>query len=180
MKKLLVLTIVLIMALSLAACGGKTDPASSGNGKTDPGASQQEPSSTPGAVDTSTLNGFLAQFGLTESDLKPAEHFASFDYRVTKNKSYQGTVTVNMDWGDLENDGAQKKAAVSKWMKQVYDRLLAVSDDGKAYKPYTTEEFIFDDGVLVAQWAIYYKETNHWFTLSCEGGSIAYFTIAFN
>ena len=45
MKKLLTLALALMMVLSLAACGGKTDPAPSGT--TDPGTSQQQPSSTP-------------------------------------------------------------------------------------------------------------------------------------
>ena len=54
MKKFLILALALIMALSLAACGGKTDPAPSGNDTTDPGTSQQEPSNTP---DESTPSG---------------------------------------------------------------------------------------------------------------------------
>ena len=45
MKKILTLTLALMMALSLAACGGKDDPKPSGNN--DPGTSQQEPSNTP-------------------------------------------------------------------------------------------------------------------------------------
>lgn len=40
MKKFLALVLVLMMALSLAACGGEKAPASSGSGTTDPGTSQ--------------------------------------------------------------------------------------------------------------------------------------------
>lgn len=49
MKKILALTIVLAMALSLAACGGKDDPKPSGN--SDPSTSQQtqQPSDAPGS-----------------------------------------------------------------------------------------------------------------------------------
>ena len=54
MKKLLALALTLMMVLSLAACGGKTDPAPSGNSTSDPGTSQQEPSNTsdPGTADS--------------------------------------------------------------------------------------------------------------------------------
>ena len=91
MKKILALALALMMVLALAACGGKTDPAPSGNGTTDPGTSQTtDPGTsqqggadenTPAdSVDVSTLNGFLSQFGLTEDDIKPSECFASFEY----------------------------------------------------------------------------------------------------
>ncbi len=47
MKKILALALALMMVLALAACGGKTDPAPSGDNTSDPGTSQQEPSNTP-------------------------------------------------------------------------------------------------------------------------------------
>lgn len=48
MKKVLALSLALVLALSLAACGGKDDPKPSGNN--DPGTSQQtrQPSNAPG------------------------------------------------------------------------------------------------------------------------------------
>ncbi|MDO4540810.1 MAG: hypothetical protein Q4B48_06920 [Syntrophomonadaceae bacterium] len=46
MKKLLALAMALIMVFALAACGGDTEPAPSGDGAADPGVSEQQPSDT--------------------------------------------------------------------------------------------------------------------------------------
>lgn len=61
MKKILALALALMLVLSLAACGGKTDPTPSGSGgsttdpgTTDPGASQQQPSNAPDKTEVST------------------------------------------------------------------------------------------------------------------------------
>ena len=69
MKKLLTLALALMMVLSLAACGGKTDPAPSGT--TDPGTSQQEPSSTP---DSSKPDDSKPSGGTVESEWDNAEY----------------------------------------------------------------------------------------------------------
>ena len=54
MKKVLALALALMMVFALAACGGNDTPDSSGSGTTDPGTSQQTPSSTS---DGSTPSG---------------------------------------------------------------------------------------------------------------------------
>ena len=47
MKKILAFSLALLMVFALAACGGKTDPAPSGSGTTDPDAQQTgQPSNT--------------------------------------------------------------------------------------------------------------------------------------
>ena len=75
MKKILTLTLALIIALSLAACGGK-DPApsgSSGGGDTPPASTQQEPATPdPGASQDGNKSGTSqkADGGQMESDEK--------------------------------------------------------------------------------------------------------------
>lgn len=166
--------LILIMLLTFTACGNKTSSDSNS-------ASGGNESTTSDKVDVSTLNGFLLQFGLTEDDLKPTEYFTSFEYEVTEGKEYQGIVKANMAWtGD-----ANQKSVMSAWVHQIYDRTVAISDDGKAYIPYSTEVFTLDSGELPGgglstQWAWLYKGTSYWLTIGAEGGSFAYLEISFN
>ena len=188
MKKIFALTLALLMIFALAACSNDTGKTPSGSTGTNTfGTSQQGQTNTPdsstpsGSVDVSTLNGFLAQFGLTEDDLKPTEGFKSFDYTVTDGKSYQGVVKVNMEW----TDGANQKSVMSAWVHKVYDKSVAVSDDGKAYTPYTTDVYTLESGELTGgglgtQWAWLYKGTSYWVTIGAEGSSFAYLQISFN
>ena len=74
---------------------------------------------------------------------------------------------------------------MSAWVHQIYDRTVAVSDDGKAYTPYTTDVFTLDSGELPGgglstQWAWLYNGTSYWLTIGAEGGSFAYLQISFN
>lgn len=80
MKKLLTLALAFVMVFALAACGDNTDPAPSGNGTTDPGTSQQEPSDTPD--DSSTTEPETSQ---------PSVSGEIYDFAV-------GTDTVPAEW----------------------------------------------------------------------------------
>lgn len=77
MKKILTLTLALMMALSLAACGGKDDPKPSGNsgaGDTPPASTQQEPATTdpgadqPGNKGSEQSSGDV--FDITDGDIR--------------------------------------------------------------------------------------------------------------
>ena len=98
MKQIAALTLALLLALSLTACGGKDSkpPGGSGSSGTPPASTQQEqqPSSTPDpgteqtdsestppaettpSGDAMTVAEFLQTYGLSEDDCKP-KHFAS-------------------------------------------------------------------------------------------------------
>lgn len=84
MKKLFALLLAMTMALSIAACGGgNDDPAPSGSGTTDPGASQQEqPSSTPDEGDKDDEQGAVSAV-----DWPAAEY-------ITDGMQYSGTGTI--------------------------------------------------------------------------------------
>ena len=119
MKKLLALALVLMMVLSLAACGGKTDPTPSGGDTTDPGTSQQTPSGG-GTNDTNTLAGHLEKYGLTENDIQP-----------------EG---ATVEWNELSKDikvtvgSSQDDAAKEAFVTQVFNATKAVADGGKNLK----------------------------------------------
>ncbi|MDR0840527.1 MAG: hypothetical protein LBN26_03975, partial [Christensenellaceae bacterium] len=84
MKRTLAIALALVLALSLAACSGGNSGNTGGNNSTTPPANST--TTTPPADtapndnggDTKTVAGYLAQFGLTEDDIK-AEGFTSFE-----------------------------------------------------------------------------------------------------
>lgn len=135
MKKLLVLFLALIMVLSLAACGGNENSNTpSGSSTTDPGTSQETPTTSIGGDtsknDLTTESGFLAAFGLTEDDMKCANFT-----RIEK-------TSYNLETNVIGEVGAYISAAltddeVETWLTKIIGKLNSLSDDGKITALYT-------------------------------------------
>lgn len=147
MKKILALTLALMLALSLAACGGKDGPkpsSSSDTGDTPPASAQQEqqPSSTPDpgteqtdsestspdesmpTGDTMTVAEFLQVYGLSEDDCKP-EHFIEFG--EPKREGNMGILDISVD-----KEHTTEETMIA-WYTQLYTKLESLSDTGKLY-----------------------------------------------
>ena len=125
--------IVMILAQIFVSCSGKKESTTTVIPSQNTPAMTQSSSNT---IDTSTVAGFLTQFGLIETDLKPegAGDGVMVDISSSRNRA---TITWNMEnaSADQEND----------WLKKVYDKTKALSTDGKVYVDGTdlTEEYIF-------------------------------------
>lgn len=142
MKKILAVVLTLMMVLSLAACGGKTDPAPSGSSgqeqtnapdpgtsqATDPGASQNGENNNDGKIDTSTVSGFFSSYGLTEADVKP-DGVGEGEIEANQYIESQATVTYKASL-DLEKATA--------WCELFMSATKAASDDGKIYGDITS------------------------------------------
>lgn len=144
MKKILTFALALMLVLSLAACGGKTDPAPSDGGTTNPGTSQQQPSDTPDESTPSdtpdeskpaeTPAEFLALFGLTEDDVKPTDA-GDGTLEVAKNNPNYGKVTYV-----LENKSLKDAAAREEFFKKVLEKTRSLSTDGAVYTTVSSKE----------------------------------------
>ena len=160
MKKVLALMLVLIMVLSLAACGGDKGPTPSG-GTTDPGTSQQEQPSNPpdNSEDSQTPSGGstdepksgdpemdkrLDMAGLTFESIEPEQEYESSGFEKL-------TIRFYFAKGVVAETGA--------YYHQVIDACKAVSDDGKVYE---TENGVYngkgDEAEFVPQAAEKYEE----------------------
>jgi hypothetical protein len=124
MKKLIVLTLALVLALSLVACGGNNDnsgnnstggnnPTSSNNG------GNNNSGNNGGNNDKSDVDKVLAKYGLTLEDIKP-ENYVSHTVNVDKNTVY---MTVS------EATPAQSEA----WVEKMITLAKSKSDDGEIY-----------------------------------------------
>jgi hypothetical protein len=127
MKKVLALTLALVLALSLVACGGGNSGNTGGNSSTTPPANSgttttppadNTPDSTPNnnGGDTNTVAGYLAQFGLTEDDIKPEN--------ATEIKIQDGKLAIAVS-STLTAD--QKKV----WYTKLYNAISGISTGGK-------------------------------------------------
>jgi len=117
-KKILTLLFALALVFSLAACTVNT-----GSGNT-----SGEPTGTPstaandnsgGNADTSTVAGFISQYGLTEADINP-EGFTSSELQDGNTVIYSVSTQPTND---------QRLA----WMNQIITKAKSLSDDGKLY-----------------------------------------------
>ena len=178
MKKILALALALIMVLALAACSGGNDtPDPSGSGTSQ----QEQPSNTSGngseqqsgsasdgdkTHDLTTIEGYLAQFGLTQDFLKTPS-FTRFN--GNRNLSTQQISGINV-YQSAEMDVAQKEA----WAKGVNDALVAASDDGKiSSTPYAIEYSLdvdYTKGTLVFAGTIQVNGKAANFTFSITNG----------
>ncbi len=133
------MTRALILALSLAACGGNDRPSGGGgnNAATPPPSSsapaQTPPGSTPesttesvsrgGEPDLTTIEGFLSAFGLTEADL------------ICANFSRLDIASQIIDTKEIREIGvliSQKLTDedVKAWLDQILGKLGSLADEG--------------------------------------------------
>ncbi|MDR1727553.1 MAG: hypothetical protein LBT74_06445 [Acidobacteriota bacterium] len=128
MKRLLILMLALVLALSLVACGsGETTTAPTASSDTAE-TSQTTTGANSSGADLTTVEGFLTAFGLTEGDLKCA------NYTRLDKTTY--TIDEGADYGKIKEVGAYVSKAltddeVRAWLKQVISKLNSLSDDGK-------------------------------------------------
>jgi len=115
----LICALVLMVAL-LSGCGGSTteNASSSGNGATN-SSSGTASNGASGKADTSTVAGFLSQYGLTEDDLRP---------EASSVAKLQDGDTVLFSASAQPNDEQR-----SAWLNKVAAKAKTLSDDGKLY-----------------------------------------------
>lgn len=173
MKKILALALALIMVLALAACGGNEENPS-GSGTTGPGTSQQSGENKDGKIDTSTVSGFFASYGLTETDIKPAG-------------VGEGTIKTNEyieSQAEVKYSTELDLSAAIEWRDMLISATKAAADDGKIYadvstgKEYDTPEWV--DTALegcTATWSYKYKGNVVIITLDADYSENSYFSI---
>ena len=125
--------IALILTQNFVGCSGKKEsPATVTPSQNTPAMTQ---SSSIG-IDTSTVEGFLTQFGLAEMDLKPEGSGDGVMVDISSSRN-RATLTWNMGNASAEQE--------NDWLKKVYEKTKALSTDGKVYIDGTdlTEEYIF-------------------------------------
>ena len=143
MKKLLALLLVGMMIFSLAACGDSETPSGSEGDK--PGTSQGGESNNGGennnnggestnngdnnteTYDLTTVAGYLAQYGYSESDFSSTKNFTRMKSTSTKSSGEIVNVGVYISEGLTEDE----KTA---WVDSFITLVKGKSDDGKVYK----------------------------------------------
>lgn len=182
MKKILEMALALVIVLSLAAYNGGNDtPTPSGGGttdsgtqQTDPGTSQQGGENEDGKIDTSTVSGFFASYGLTEADIKPTG-VGEGTIKANEYIESQAEVTYSAEL-DL--------ASAIEWRDMLMSATKAAADDGKIYadvstgKEYPTPEWV-DTAVqgCTATWSYKYKGNVVIITLDADYSENSYFSI---
>jgi|GEM_PF-740516 len=161
MKKLVILALVLCLALSLVACGSKTDaPASSSGGGSSSGGSGND---SGGDIDLNEVaanmveeaveaksNSLAAAFksikarGLEQADVEP-----TWDYTVNEEgwhaygDNSHGAIRFTLaDENAILGDGDYEA-----WLKQVFDATAKASDDG-----HNIQGFSWGDGDVEKTW----------------------------
>ena len=138
-----IITLV-IGAIVFTACSGRKESPSQSTVNQNVPVQEQ---STTSSLSTETVAGYLAQFGLSENDIKPAA-FTSFELG---DRSIFIKVSNN---DDLHN-----------WFKQVYDKTKNIADEGKLYNdmfPYVEGEHTWNEptaGTIQVSWAYMYNGT---------------------
>ena len=136
MKKLLAILLAAMMLLSLAACGNNETPSGSEGDK--PGTSQGGESNNGGennnngdnnteTYDLTTVAGYLAQYGYSESDFSSTKNFTRMKSTSTKSSGEIVNVGVYISEGLTEDE----KTA---WVDSFITLVKGKSDDGKVYK----------------------------------------------
>ena len=143
MKRLLAFLLVAIMAFSLVACGNNETPSGSEGGT--PGTSQGGESNNGGennnnggestnngdnnteTYDLTTVAGYLAQYGYSESDFSSTKNFTRMKSTSTKSSGEIVNVGVYISEGLTDDE----KTA---WIDNFITLAESKSDDGKVYK----------------------------------------------
>ena len=164
MKKIIALTLALLMLMSLAACGEKT-PAS--NDDTTPNSQQtenpgQQEQTQPGgkedekADDLTTVEGFMKAFGITEDDMKCAKFT-----RVGKTSYHTDTGKI-IEIGSYISE-AMTDEEVRAWIEKIIAKLDSLSDDGKIMTygdGELTVDYVMAKSMKVASGSYQYKGKN--------------------
>ena len=136
MKKLLAILLAAMMVFALAACGNNETPSGSEGDK--PGTSQGGESNNGGennnngdnnteTYDLTTVAGYLAQYGYSESDFSSTKNFTRMKSTSTKSSGEIVNVGVYVSEGLTEDE----KTA---WVDSFITLVKGKSDDGKVYK----------------------------------------------
>ena len=136
MKKLLAILLAAMMVFALAACGNNETPSGSEGDK--PGTSQGGESNNGGennnngdnnteTYDLTTVAGYLAQYGYSESDFSSTKNFTRMKSTSTKSSGEIVNVGVYISEGLTEDE----KTA---WADSFITLVKGKSDDGKVYK----------------------------------------------
>ena len=136
MKKLFALLLAVMMVFSFAACGNNETPSGSEGDK--PGTSQGGESNNGGennnngdnnteTYDLTTVAGYLAQYGYSESDFSSTKNFTRMKSTSTKSSGEIVNVGVYISEGLTEDE----KTA---WVDSFITLVKGKSDDGKVYK----------------------------------------------
>ena len=136
MKKLLAILLAAMMVFTLAACGNNETPSGSEGDK--PGTSQGGESNNGGennnngdnnteTYDLTTVAGYLAQYGYSESDFSSTKNFTRMKSTSTKSSGEIVNVGVYISEGLTEDE----KTA---WVDSFITLVKGKSDDGKVYK----------------------------------------------
>ena len=143
MKKLFTLLLALMMVFALAACGNNETPSGSEGDK--PGTSQGGESNNGGennnnggestnngdnnteTYDLTTVAGYFAQYGYSESDFSSTKNFTRMKSTSTKSSGEIVNVGVYISEGLTDDE----KTA---WMDNFITLAESKSDDGKVYK----------------------------------------------
>ena len=136
MKKLLAILLAAMMVFALAACGNNETPSGSEGDR--PGTSQGGESNNGGennnngdnnteTYDLTTVAGYLAQYGYSESDFSSTKNFTRMKSTSTKSSGEIVNVGVYISEGLTEDE----KTA---WVDSFITLVKGKSDDGKVYK----------------------------------------------
>ena len=144
MKKLLAILLALMMVFVLAACGNNETPSGSEGDK--PGTSQGGESNNGGennnnncgestnngdnnteTYDLTTVAGYLAQYGYSESDFSSTKNFTRMKSTSTKSSGEIVNVGVYISEGLTDDEK-------TVWIDNFITLAESKSDDGKVYK----------------------------------------------
>ncbi len=161
MKKslLILLALVMVLTLSLTACGGNETPSDTDNGNASGPSAQADDSDADSTsneagsaddnlapsggndvavIDTSTVAGYLSQFGLTEEDIaigSAAENVLYADSRII----------------EITTETIPTTEELQSCVEHIYEKCRSVSEDGKIHMINSDNEFILSD---VVDWTL--------------------------
>ena len=153
MKKILSLALALMMVLSLAACGAKTDPASSGSGTTDPGTQQTDPGASEpeqgGNTPAVSTDYFYDQYDFCEEWMMPDDGVYTGCTYISPDSNQVGNEAVYFQMYEMTDE--QIAAYISKIEGQGYENLIGDSyskNTGSATAMIQIDDYREDDGYV--------------------------------